>query len=161
MCQLMVAQIIQMVIVPTVMISACTLIQSVVLNRYSQIGTRLRALSRERADFLATADMPVEICEEAMMIVDRQLLELAKRHRLIQTTALLLYSAMLLFLSSMMMIALAKLIDLLEIAFVALLLFLAGTAVLLLSVLVAGFEIRMSHQSIHAEMRWVMSLSKP
>jgi hypothetical protein len=56
-----VAQSIQTIIAPTVMVSVCTLIQNGVLGRYSTIGNRMRSLVRERADFLAASDVPTQV----------------------------------------------------------------------------------------------------
>jgi uncharacterized membrane protein len=70
--------------------------------------------------------------EEALTIIDRQLLELSHRHRLIQNTILTLYLAILTFLSSMLVIALAQMFELLGIALLPLFYFCWGQAFYLL-----------------------------
>lgn len=156
-----VTQIIQMILAPTVMVSACTLIQSGILGRYSNIGNRLRALVRDRAEFLADDNIPIDLCRAGLGTIDVQLLNLSRRHRLIQNTILTLYSAVLLFLSAMIAIAIAEMLNVITVAIVALVLFLIGTGLLLVGVILASLEVRMSHQAVHTEVKWVMTLVKP
>lgn len=156
-----VAQTIQMILAPTVMVSACTLIQSGVLGRYTNVGNRLRALVRDRAEFLSDNQIPIDLCQQGLRTIDVQLLNLSRRHRLIQNTILTLYSAVLLFLSAMIAIAVAEMLDAILLAIVALILFLLGTGLLLVGVVLASLEVRMSHQALNTEIQWVMTLVKP
>ncbi|NJL22432.1 MAG: DUF2721 domain-containing protein [Leptolyngbyaceae cyanobacterium SM1_3_5] len=142
------------------MVSTCTLIQSGVLGRYSNVGTRIRSLTRERAEFLSTNEMPVEWCQAGLTTIDGQLLHLSRRHRLIQKAVLTLYSAVLAFLFSMVAIAIAQMLNGVSIAMAALVLFLLGTGLLVIGVVLAALEVRISHQAVQAEMKWVMTLMK-
>ncbi|GAQ00019.1 DUF2721 domain-containing protein [Leptolyngbya sp. NIES-2104] len=155
-----VAQSIQMIIAPTVMVSTCTLVLNGILGRYGEIGNRIRALVRERAEFLASNDVPVRLYDQAVSMIDRQLINLAHRHRLLQYTALMIYGAILLFLLSMFVIAIARLSDAMSVATIALILFLLGTGSLSLSVILTSFEVHVSHRAIHTEMKWIMTLVK-
>lgn len=119
-----VTQSIQMIIAPTVMVSACSLVLNGILGRYGEIGNRIRALVRERSDFLASDDVPIHLYNQAIPMIDRQLIDLARRHRLLQHTALTIYGAILLFLLSMFAIAIARLLDAMSVATIALILFL-------------------------------------
>ena len=114
-----VAQTIQLVIAPAVMISGCTLIQSGILGRYSNIGTRLRSLTRERFELLTTPDIPDRMFGDALFLLDSQLKSLSRRHLLIQTAVLVLYGAILWFLFSMLAIAAAKMLDTMLFALIA------------------------------------------
>lgn len=153
-----VTQSIQMIIAPTVMVSACTLVLNGILGRYGEIGNRIRALVRERSDFLASNDVPIRLYNQAVPMIDRQLIDLARRHRLLQYTALTIYSAILLFLLSMF--AIARLFGAMSVAKIALVLFLSGTGLLSLSVILTSFEVYVSHRAIHTEMKWIVTLVK-
>ena len=141
----------------SVMISGCTLIRSGILGRYSNIGTRLRALTRERLELLMTPDMPERMFGNALFLLDSQLKSLSRRHLLIQTAALVLYGAIFWFLFSMLAIAAAKMLDRMLFALIAFTLFLLGTFTLLLGVLLASSEIWMSHKAVQSEVRWAMT----
>jgi hypothetical protein len=156
-----VAQIIQLVIAPAVMISGCTMILNGILNRYNKISDRIRSLSRERAELLDIYDVPEQIFREAVYLIDRQLVLLTRRHLLIQKTSLTFYGAILLFLLSMLAISLAKIFKLGEFSGIALLLFLLGNGNLLVGVILASWEVYISHQAIHSEVQWIMTLSRP
>ncbi|MGA7935003.1 MAG: DUF2721 domain-containing protein [Kovacikia sp.] len=156
-----VAQTIQAVIAPTVLISGCTLIQNAILIRYSGIGDRLRALVRERIDLLEKYDISEAVYADALYVIDQQLLVLSRRHLLMQNTALILYSAIVCFLLSMFAIALAKAFYPTVFSHAAIVLFLMGTATLFMGVMVAAAEIRISHKAVRAEIRWAMSLTHP
>lgn len=155
-----VAQTIQLVIAPAVMISGCAIIQSGILGRYSNTGTRLRSLTRERLELLTTPDIPDRMFDDALFLLDSQLKSLSHRHLLIKTAALILYGATLWFLFSMLAIAAAKMLNTMLFALIAFTLFLLGTFTLLLGVLLASSEIWMSHKAVLAEVRWAMTLAK-
>jgi len=155
-----VAQTIQLVIAPAVMISACATIQSDILGRYSNIGTRLRSLTRERLELLMIRDMPDRMFGNALFLLDSQLKSLSRRHLLIKTAALVLYGAILWFLFSMLAISAAKMLDRMLFALIAFTLFLLGTFTLMLGVLLASSEIWMSHKAVQSEVRWAMTLAK-
>jgi hypothetical protein len=155
-----VVQTIQLVIAPTVMISSCTLIQNVILARYSSIGDRLRVLVRERLDLLEKYDISQAIYRDALYLIDQQLLLLSRRYLLVQNTSLLLYGAIVCFLLTMLAIALARGFQTFIFSYLTFFLFLLGTLILLVSTFFAALEIRVSHKAIHSEVRWAMSLKE-
>lgn len=155
-----VVQTIQLVIAPAVIISGCTLIQSSILTRYCNIGTRLRSLTRKRLELLMVQDMPERIFNDALFLLDHQLKSLSRRHLIIQSAALTLYGAVLWFLLSMLAIAAAKLLQTMPFALVAFTLFLLGTLTLLLGVVLACTEIWISHKAVQSEVRWATTLAK-
>jgi hypothetical protein len=154
-----VVQTIQSVIAPTVMISGCTLIQNAILARYSGVGDRLRALVRERIDLLEKYDISEAIYADVLQVIDQQLIVLSRRYRLLQNTALLLYGAIACFLLAMFAIALAREFQTTSVSYAAFLLFLIGTAILLVGVFFAASEVRISHKAVRSEVRWAMALT--
>lgn len=154
-----VVQTIQSVIAPTVMISGFTLIQNAILVRYSGVGDRLRALVRERIDLLEKYDTSEAIYADVLQVIDQQLIVLSRRYRLIQNTALLLYAAIACFLLAMFAIALAKEFQTMIFSYAAFLLFLMGTAILLVGVFLSALEVQISHKAVRSEVRWAMALT--
>ena len=155
-----VAQTIQLVIAPAVMISGCAIIQSGILGRYSNIGTRLRSLTRERLELITTPDVPDRLFNDALFLQDSQLKSLSRRHLLIQAAVLVLYGAILWFLFSMLAIAAAKMLGLMLFALIAFTLFLLGTFTLLLAVPLASSEVWISHKAVQSEVRWAMTQAR-
>lgn len=105
--------------------------------------------------------MPTEWCRAGLSTIDGQLLHLYRRHRRIQQAVLIIYSGILSFLSSMIVIAIAKMLNAFETALIALILFLLGTGLFVVGVILATLEVQVSHQAVHSEMKWVMTLTKP
>jgi Protein of unknown function (DUF2721) len=155
-----VAQTIQLIIAPVVLITACAIIQGGILGRFMYVGQRIRTLANERLDLLHRGKMNDAFSQERLQEIDRQIPLLKQRHRLLQKSGLLIYGAISIFLVSMFAIALSVTSNLGEIATLALLLFLAGTCLLLTGVLFAGQEIRLSHQAICYEVDRIASLNQ-
>lgn len=154
-----VVQAIQAVIAPTVMISACTLIQNSLLSRCSGVGDRLRALVRERLQLLEDQDISEETLADVLGVIDRQLIVLIRRYSLLQKACLLLHAAIGCFLLTMFAIALALGFRAMVFPLGALGFFLLGTATLLVGVLLAASEVRISHRAVRSEVDWALSLT--
>jgi hypothetical protein len=155
-----VVQAIEAVIAPTVMISACSLIQNALLARYSGVGDRLRALVRERLQVLEEPDISEPIIADILQVIDRQLTVLSRRYSLLRNTTLLLHTALGFFLLTMFAIALTRVFRAPVFPYGAVGLFLLGTATLLLGVFLAASEVRISHRAVRSEVRWALSLAR-
>jgi hypothetical protein len=155
-----VAQTIQLIIAPVVLITACAIIQGSILGRFMYVGQRLRSLANERLDLLHTGKMEDAFFLERVQEIDRQIPLLKHRHRLLQRALLLTYSAITVFLISMFAIALSVASNAGIIAVSALICFLLGTCLLLVGVIFAGQEIRMSHRAICYEVDRITALKK-
>lgn len=128
-----VTQIIQLIVAPTVMVTACTLIQGGALGRYANIGSRIRTLTRERAEALEFSmydKLSDDALEEVLDIVDTQLILLCRRHLLLRNAILTIYLAILSFLATMIAIALARILSISTITVVVIGLFVSGTILL-------------------------------
>lgn len=142
-----IAQTIQLIIAPVVMITACMLFQNGVLVRYTNIGQRIRSLTHEQFELLRTSQgdgFDLERLEE----IDRQLPLLTRRHRLIQKAVLSAYGAIAILILTMFAISLSVAFDTGIISILALMLFLTGTGILLISILLTSLEIRISHRAL-------------
>ena len=156
-----VAKTIQLIIAPVVLITACALIQNATLGRYASVGQYMRSLALERLGLLRSGDMDI-FHQERLQEIDRQIPLLTHRHRLLQNAALVIYSAVSIFLTNMFAIALAVSLNSPGAATLVLALFLIGTGVLLTGVILISLEIRISHRAICYEVGRIGSLnSKP
>jgi hypothetical protein len=161
----MVARIIQLILAPVVMVSACAIIQGGLLGHYAAINDRLRAMTRERLDLLGckheggSADpTTVSFTAERLQEIDHQIPDLLHRHKLTHDAVLAVYCAILFFVVDMFTMAIAVITNSNGVAATALVIFLMSTSVLLLGVSLTVMEIRTSHRAIHYEVQRVVSL---
>lgn len=153
-----VAQTIQLIIAPVVLITACALIQNAILIRYAAVGQYMRSLALERLQLLRSNQMTDPFYLERLQEIDRQIPLLIQRHRILQKNVLLIYSSISIFLVNMFAIALTVAIGSDAASTFALMLFLLGTGVLLVSVFLTTLEIRMSHRAICYEVSRIAML---
>lgn len=154
----MVARNIQLILAPVVMVTSCAILLGGLLGRYATINDRLRAMSRERLDLWCAGANQDAFHAERLREIDAQMPDLLRRQKLVHNSVLAIFSAILIFVASMFVIAFAAGAGAAGIATAALLLFLAGTGVQMLSVALAGLEIRTSHLAVHYEVQRVSSL---
>lgn len=156
-----VAQIIQLIIAPTVMLSVCSLIQSGVLARYIALGSRIRSLNQERFRLLHDTGAMDALSVASLKTLDYQIPLLIRRHRLLQDTVLIIYVAIGILIVSMFAIALSVAINSSMIARFALVLFLVSAGALLCGVCLTAQEVRISHQALCYEVRQISILEDP
>ena len=95
---------IQLILAPVVMFSACSVFVGGVLNHYTSVGDRIRALTRERLGLLRTGKSALS--RERLDEIDTQLPELLHRHRLIHHALLAVYTSIGILVLTMCVIAL-------------------------------------------------------
>lgn len=160
-----VTQIIQLILAPVVMVTACGIIIGGMQNRNAAINDRLRALARERLDLLriasATSAQDDPYLMERLDEIETQTPGLLRRHSLAHQAVLTVYSAIMLFVLCMFVIAVAAQTHAAWIATGALLVFLAGTLVLLLGIVRIVMEVRQELVAVHFEVERVMALPYP
>ncbi len=160
----MVASIIQVVIVPVVMITSCSILLGGILGHYAAINDRVRTMARERLDLLRTGASGAVTVDalnrERLEQIDIEIPELLRRHQMVQQAVTFIYSAILIFMADMFVIALAVISDWTGAATGALILFLAGVGALLCGVLTTTFEIRASHRAVTFEAQRVLKLGQ-
>jgi hypothetical protein len=165
----LVAQVIAQILAPVVMVSACAVLLTGILNRYLSVGDRLRQMAHERLELLVTGDQQRLSYAEAvkhpfkaerLREIDHQLPDLQRRHLLLHNAVLIIYGAILFFIACMFMIAWAVSSKSSMLANFALWIFLAGTAVLLCGLLFVAIEVRVSAKSVQYESARVLNLGK-
>ena len=155
----MVARSIQIILAPVVMVTACAILLQGLVARYTALHDRLRAISRERLDlyYAGPGEQSPRVAER-LREIDYQVPDLLRRHRLVQDSVLSAYCAVMVFIASMFVIALAAATNSPWVATAALLIFLAGTGVLFLGILLTAIEVRNSHRSVRYEVNRVTDL---
>lgn len=151
------SQLIQFIIAPVVMISTCGLILNGIVQQYGSVDDRLRGMMRERMALLSKEETTL-IDDDRIVQIDAQAPIIVQRHKQLHNAIMLLYIAIVILVSSMFVIAVATILENALISGAALVLFMAGTAVMLIAVLVTIFEVRQSLRALYYEVDHVISL---
>lgn len=147
------------------MVNACAILVGTLFTRYVGINDRLRSMSRERLDALRqqhihTMDAGERgLVEERVREIDAQIPNILYRHRLAHHAVVAIYVAVCLFIADMFIIALSVTTDTLWASPLALLVFLAGMAVMLFSIIQTVREVSRSRGVVIYEVERVMSLT--
>jgi hypothetical protein len=134
---------IQAILAPAVMVSACGLLLLGMQNKYGRIIDRMRILTRERLALLGQGGEP--LAAERLPVIDRQIRDLLRRTRIQHDAVLLLFLAVGLFVLDMLLIGGINLFPGLHV--VPLAVFVLGQLMVLLSAILAGREIWISHRA--------------
>ncbi len=153
------ARIIQVILAPVVMITACAIILGGLWGHASAINDLLRAMMRERLEIWRGPWLD-NYSAERLQELDAQAPMLLRRHRRVRDAIVTIYAAILAYITSMFAIAGAALLNLRPLVTLALLLFLAGTLLLLSGVLLAILEIRSSQSALDYEVNRVSGLKR-
>lgn len=154
---------IQLILAPVVMVTACAILLTGLLSRYAAINDRLRVMARERFDLLAAnrASQPADsLVAERLEEIDAQLPMLLRHHKLAHDSVLFVYYAVAAYIADMFVIAALVAASAVWASAVVLLLFLAGTGLLLVGVLLTAREVRTSHLALHYEVERVARLGQ-
>ncbi len=159
---------ISLILAPVVMITSCALFLNGLFGRYETLGTRLRAMHRERLELLqmvgkgtsAAGVLTVRIEVQRILEIEKQLPNMLRRHKLIRNAVLAIGVAISVFIISMFIIALATVTNSPLAAELALFAFLAGTGALLVGVLFTTVEFYRSHREVSYEIQHGLSLRK-
>lgn len=153
-----VAQIIQLIIAPVVLITACTLIQNGILIRYGSVGQRMRNTAHERFELLYSGKPMNAFVHERLQQIDCQFPIFERRFRLLQKSVLTIYGAIAGFILDMFAISLSVAVSSSLIVAAILTIFLISTAILLVGVTFVCLEIQISHQALYYEIKRVQAL---
>ncbi len=157
---------ISLILAPVVMISSCAIFLNGLLGHYRDISAPLRAMHRDRLEFLQTVDMnttaerTVSITVQRILEIDTQLPKMLRRHKLIRDAVVAIGVAVSTFITSMFIIALASATNSLLAAVIALIAFLLGTGALLVGVITTTNELYQSHREVSYEIQHRLSLKQ-
>jgi len=151
---------IQVILAPVVMVTACGILLTGMLARYSAVNDRIRALAAERLRLalLTPAEDHAALARERLTQIDHQVPMLIHRHRQIHHAILLANSAVVTLILSMFVIGAAALADSSALGTVALFVFLAGTAALMTGAGFMAVEVRSSDITVAYEAMRVVEL---
>jgi Protein of unknown function (DUF2721) len=151
---------IQLILAPVVMVTACGILITGMLSQYAAINDRIRALVAERLGLLGVelgADREA-FARERLAEIDHQVPILIHRHRMVHHAILLGYVAVVTLVVSMFVIGAAALAHSSVLGTIALFVFLAGTAVMLVAAWFMVAEIKGSHVAVTYEAMRVVGL---
>jgi hypothetical protein len=148
---------IQLILAPVVMFSACSIFVGGVLNHYTSVSDRVRALTRERLDLLAARTYS-PLVSERLQEIDAQLPDVLFRHKLIHHALLAVYTSIAILVLTMCIIAvtatsLAEWIGTLVYG-----VFMLSVLTMFVGVVLITLEIRASRRSLAFEVDRVMRL---
>jgi hypothetical protein len=152
------ARIIQTIIAPTVLITACAIILNGIIGQYNTIGGRLSSLAHERLDLLQKKAFKDFLGRERLQEIDIQLPTLGHRYRLLQYAAMVIHTSMMIFLLTMVAIAFSVSLNSQWFASSAVMLFFFGILILILGLVLIAIEIRISHKAVCYEVKRISAL---
>jgi hypothetical protein len=154
------AKTIELILAPVVMVSACGILLTGMLNHYGNINDRIRRLTVERLQLSQLRPMEGHevLAGERLVEIDHEVPMLVARHRQVQHAILLGNMAVAILVFSMFIIAATALSHSSAVGTVALFVFLSGTAALLGSAAFMALEVRSSHRSVSYEAMRVIEL---
>lgn len=145
-------QVIQAMLAPGVMVSACALLLLGMNNRYSIIVNRIRLLKQEERNMDRKSDE--KNCRARTENIDRQLGLLLERLRLVRNAVFGFSVGMAFFLASSLLIGLQFLTDVRFVQSLVMVCFLAGMLCIMAGMITAGVEVRKGYQIVLIETEW-------
>ncbi|WAL60600.1 DUF2721 domain-containing protein [Thermocoleostomius sinensis] len=148
-------QLIRLILNSTLLMTACTILLSAVLMRHSSMLHRLQGVQRNYLELLRAADLSRH---DRLIPLKVQLRHLRQHYQIAHVSVLMAQSALLLCIGSTLVIACRTLIQSNWLIQGALILFVAGTTFLLVSVAAMLFDFRTTNHSLWEEINWTLSL---
>jgi hypothetical protein len=146
-----VAKTINLIIAPVVMITACAIVVNGLITRYGSLGDRLRTVNQELSDLQESDLAHNRHKAQRAQELESLLRDLLKHHHFVHDAIVLTYTAILVFMVDMLVIAVAVATQVSWLAQMALIVFLGGVAVLFWGMVLIAYELRTSHYSIQLE----------
>jgi hypothetical protein len=147
---------IQLILAPVVMFSACSIFVGGVLNHYTSVGDRIRALTRERLDVLRSQTTTLDL--ERLDEIDAQLPEILQRHQLIHHALMAVYASIAILILTMCVIAVTATIAADWVGTLVYGIFLLSVLAMLAGVVLITIEIQTSRRSLAFEVDRVSHL---
>ena len=152
---LSVVQIIQLMLAPAVMISACGLLLLSINNKYSLVVNRIRLLNEEKRKYSQKVSGEQFSTEDSVRleIIAKQVEFLLFRVKLVKNSVLAYTIAVALFVLTSLSIGLSYFAKVVDLQFLVITTFLIGMIFLLLGVVYAGFETKKGYDIILFEVK--------
>ena len=153
--QISIVEVIQLMLAPGLMISACGLLLLGMNNKYSLVVNRIRLLNEERRKFFSKAGERDFNYEENVRLesISMQLTKLAFRVKLVRNAVLSYTLAVAFFVLTSLFIGLEYVLGSESLNYLATILFLAGMLLVLLGVIYAAYESKKGYDIIRLEVK--------
>ena len=148
-------EVIQLMLAPGIMISACGLLILGINNKYSMVVNRIRLLNEERRRILGRISDKAINLEENVRIasISKQLQELGFRVRLVRNSVLSYTIAVALFVVTSLSIGFEYYIGAAELTFIVTILFLLGMISVLVGVTFGAYETIKGYKKVEIEIK--------
>jgi len=151
--QLNVVSIIQLMLAPAVMISACGLLLLGMNNRYSLVVNRIRLLNEEKRRLLLKIGERPLTTEDNIRLesIARQVGFLVYRIKLVRNSVLSYVLAVALFVLTSLLLGITSVLSIIKLNYFIILTFLLGMIFVLIGVVFAGLETKKGYEIIQFE----------
>lgn len=149
-------QLIRLILNSILIVIACAIIFNSFLMRHAAILNRMRAVQQDYVELLRMTELSQS---DRLMQLKTHLHHLRHSYRMAHASVLFAQAALLLCVASTVVIAFRTFIPANSLIQMALLLFIGGVALLLVSVAVMLHDIRTANTSLWEELNWTLSLS--
>jgi hypothetical protein len=148
-------QIIQLMLAPAIMISACGLLLLGINNKYSLVVNRIRLLNEEKRRLMIKIGEKTPSTDDNVRLesISIQITSLVYRSRLVRNSVLSYTLAVALFVVTSLVLGISSVLSLGKLNYVILLAFLLGMCFVLLGVIYAGFETIKGYDIISYEVK--------
>lgn len=153
---------ISLILAPVVMITACAILQNGLIAHYSVISNHLRLVNQEILS-LSEIDLSNSPSKAAHLHDLKHLLlpDLFHRNHIVHSVLGWTYTAVLVLIVDMFVIAIAIATGINWLSQVVLIIFLIGVGILFWSIMLISHELRTSHQSLQIEVHHTCELCQP
>ena len=155
------AQTIQLIVAPVVVLSACAIFVGGLLSHYEAISARMRSMASERLEILEATNGKNPFATERLSEIGTQLPLLLHRHGLVHHSLLAAYPCILILVADMCVIALSALAAIDSLVSLVIAMFVGGILAMLMSVVFIAVEVRTSRDSVTYEVRRILRLEQP
>ncbi len=150
-----IVQVIQLMLAPGLMISACGLLLLSMNNKYSLVVNRIRLLNEEKRKFFIKAGEKDFNYEDNVRLesISAQLNQLSFRVKLVRNAVLSYTFAVAFFVLTSLFIGLQYVLENEKLNYIVTILFLVGMILVLLGVIYAAYETKKGYDIIHYEVK--------
>lgn len=153
--QLNAVSIIQLMLAPAIMISACGLLLLGMNNRYSLVVNRIRLLNEEKRRLLMkVGEKPITTDENVRLVsIAKQISYLVYRVKLVRNSVLSYAIAVGLFVLTSLLLGISSVLSIFKLNYFIIITFLLGMVSVLAGVIFAGFETKKGYDIIKFEVQ--------
>lgn len=148
-------QIIQLMLAPAVMISACGLLLLGINNKYSLVVNRIRLLNEEKRRLMTKIGEKAPTTDDNVRLesIAHQIKALTYRARLVRNTVLCYTTSVALFVTTSLILGVSSVLSLNKLNFLIIITFLLGMTSVFVGIVFAGLETKKGYDIISYEVK--------